>query len=164
MCKFEREHTACFTGHRTDKLQLDEKVIGDLLKKYIFSAIKDNIFVFMSGMAEGFDVIAAETVIYLKESFPKIKLICVLPFNGFGNKRTDAEKNRYDNVLKKADDIIIVSEHYSKYCFQKRNVFMVDNSIRVISAYNGSKGGTQNTINYAKRKNVEIINILNIDY
>ena len=160
MCDFDKEHTICFTGHRTDKLKIEEKVIRKLLKKEIISAIDDNITVFLSGMAEGFDIIAAETVIHLKKQFPKIKLVCVLPFEAFGNKRTETEKLRYNNILKKADKVIIVSEHYSRYCFQKRNAFMVNNSVRVISAYNGSKGGTQNTINYANRKNIEVINIL----
>ena len=29
----------------------------------------------------------------------------------------------------------------------------------MIAAYNGEKGGTQNTIKYAKSKNVEVVNI-----
>ena len=37
---------------------------------------------------------------------------------------------------------------------------MVDTSNRVIAVFNGEKGGTLNTINYAKRKNVEVINLL----
>ena len=37
---------------------------------------------------------------------------------------------------------------------------MVEQSARVIAAYNGSTGGTLNTINYAKKENVEVINIL----
>ena len=36
---------------------------------------------------------------------------------------------------------------------------MVDNSSRVISAYNGEKGGTKNTIEYAKSKNIGVVNI-----
>ena len=37
---------------------------------------------------------------------------------------------------------------------------MVNKSLRVISAYNGTVGGTRNTIMYAKRKKVEVVNIL----
>ena len=45
-------------------------------------------------------------------------------------------------------------------CFQIRNRFMVDNSERVIAAYNGESGGTRNTVLYAKDNDVESVNIL----
>ena len=38
-----------------------------------------------------------------------------------------------------------------------RNEWMVDHSGRVIAYYNGTPGGTRNTIEYAKRKNIEVI-------
>lgn len=38
---------------------------------------------------------------------------------------------------------------------------MVDHSKRVIAFYNGASGGTKNTIDYATRKGVEVINVLN---
>ena len=41
---------------------------------------------------------------------------------------------------------------------------MVDRAARVIAAYNGGAGGTLNTINYAKRNNVEVINILEKEF
>ena len=40
--------------------------------------------------------------------------------------------------------------------FQQRNEWMVDHSSRLIAIYNGSPGGTRNTIEYAKRKKLEI--------
>jgi hypothetical protein len=39
---------------------------------------------------------------------------------------------------------------------------MVDSSCRVIAAYNGTKGGTKNTIDYALSKGLEVVNILGI--
>ena len=38
-----------------------------------------------------------------------------------------------------------------------RNEWMVNHSGRVIVYYNGTPGGTRNTIEYAKRKNIEIV-------
>ena len=43
--------------------------------------------------------------------------------------------------------------------YQKRNIWMVDKSNRVIAAYNGGKGGTKNTIDYATHSGVEVVNI-----
>lgn len=62
--------------------------------------------------------------------------------------------------MKKSDGVQYICERYSKQCFQIRNVFMVDNSSRVIAAYNGESGGTKNTISYANRNGVDVINIL----
>ena len=37
------------------------------------------------------------------------------------------------------------------------NVWMVDHSSRVIAYYNGSAGGTKNTIDYARKQNIQVI-------
>ncbi len=72
------------------------------------------------------------------------------------------EKQRYRDILKQADAVTYICEHASRSCYQIRNEWMVDHSSRVIAAYNGEKGGTRNTIVYAKRKDIEVINILNV--
>ena len=36
----------------------------------------------------------------------------------------------------------------------------IDNAIGVIAAFGGENGGTKNTIDYAKRKKIKIINIM----
>ncbi|MBQ7348842.1 MAG: DUF1273 domain-containing protein, partial [Clostridia bacterium] len=68
-------------------------------------------------------------------------------------------KKEYKEMLNSADDRIIISEKYTSYCMQKRNVFMVDNSQFLVCYLRDNKGGTFNTVNYAKRKNIEIINV-----
>ena len=40
---------------------------------------------------------------------------------------------------------------------QKRNKYMVDNSDLIIAVFNGNSGGTKQTNDYAKSKNIEII-------
>ena len=37
---------------------------------------------------------------------------------------------------------------------------MVDRSDKVIAVYNGTRGGTYNTIKYAEKKNIQIVNVL----
>lgn len=59
--------------------------------------------------------------------------------------------------MKKADYVKFVSPNYSLSCFQIRNEYMVNHSYRVIAVYNGEAGGTRNTLNYAKKKGIEII-------
>ena len=52
--------------------------------------------------------------------------------------------------------IKVICPSYSMAAFQQRNEWMVDHSSRLIAIYNGSPGGTRNTIEYAKRKKLEI--------
>ena len=39
---------------------------------------------------------------------------------------------------------------------------MVDRSNLVIAVFNGQKSGTKNTVEYAKRKGVKVINVLKV--
>ncbi len=149
----------CFTGHRPEKLNMSEKEIKILLEKAIKTAVKDGYLIFISGMARGIDIWAGEIVLKLKNKTPDIQLICAPPYNGFEKRWEFSEQTLYHYLIEKSDYTEFVCKHYSKACFQMRNVYMVDNSERVIAAYNGSKGGTKNTIDYAMRKGVEVVNI-----
>lgn len=152
----------CFTGHRPEKLNISESKAKELLKTAIIEAIHSGYITFISGMARGIDTWGAEIVLELKKKYKDIHLICAIPFNGFERKWNTADQERYKDILKRADYIKYISDRYSIECFQIRNMYMVNHSNRVISAYNGEKGGTKNTIDYATRNNKEIINILEL--
>ena len=50
-----RMHTCCFTGHRPDKMDFEEKEIRPMLEKAIDNAIKNGYVTFITGMAMGTD-------------------------------------------------------------------------------------------------------------
>ena len=156
----KRLRRVCFTGHRPEKLDLSEKEVKEKLREAIKKAIDDGYVTFISGMARGIDMWAAEIVIEERKKNDNIKLICASPFEGFEKSWSFIEKHRYTSIMKKAAHIVYICKNYSRQCFQIRNVWMVDHSARVIAAYNGASGGTKNTIDYAKSKNVEIYNVL----
>lgn len=58
-----RSHRCCFTGHRPDKIELGEKEIKPMLEKAIDKAIENGYITFITGMAMGVDIWAAEIVL-----------------------------------------------------------------------------------------------------
>ena len=153
-------HRACFTGHRPHKLHQSESVVIDLLEAKIKEAIGDGFVTFISGMAWGVDLWAAEIVLRLKAEGYPIHLIAAVPYDGFEKSWSEEWKQHYYSVLSNADFVKYVCDHYHRGCFQIRNEWMVDHSSRLIAVYTGEPGGTKNTIDYAVRKGVQTVFVL----
>lgn len=64
------------------------------------------------------------------------------------------------HILQGADYTTTISGRYFRACYQKRNEFMVVHSSLVIAAWNGQPSRTKNTVDYAARRGIRIINIL----
>lgn len=157
----KRLHRCCFTGHRPEKLKAPEWLIKRELDREIRQAITDGLDVFITGMARGVDIWAAEIVLSLRDSGLPIRLICASPFDGFERSWNEEWQQRYHHILNGADYTLFVCKGYSRSCFQIRNEWMVNHSSRVIAAYNGEKGGTKNTIDYAIRNGIPVFFIEN---
>jgi len=155
-----RLHRCCFTGHRPDKMELGEKEIKPLLEKAIDDAISNGYVTYITGMAMGTDIWAAEIVLERKKVNKGLHLICALPHPNFESRRSMAEKMRFNKIIKKADLVREINDHYFTGCYQVRNEWMVDRSNLVIAVFNGQKSGTKNTVDYAKRKGVRVMNVL----
>ncbi len=164
-----KENTACFTGHRPQKLPwgFNENNVSCIAMKEIAKIEIQNAIInygithFISGMAIGFDMIAAELVLELKNDYPFITLECAIPCKEQDKLWRKQQKERYKYILSKADKITYVSDRtYFDGCMQKRNNYMIDNSSVLIALFNGKAGGTKQTVDYAKEKGlkVEIIN------
>lgn len=162
--------TCCFTGHRPNSLPWGNKesskggkLFKKNLQKVVITAIDKGYLFFISGMAMGIDIIAAELVLKLKKKHPNIKLECALPcLNQTRLWKDEKYLKRYKKIIDKADSVTYVSNtNYFNGCMQKRNKYMVDESSLLLAFFNGQGGGTKSTIDYAKSKNLEIINIFN---
>jgi uncharacterized phage-like protein YoqJ len=160
--------SCCFTGHRPKALpwKNDENDIRCATLKSKIRFTVENLIVehgcerFISGMAQGSDMICAEIVIALKNIYPHIKLECAVPNHAFTERWPADDLHRYSNILICADDTKFISErkNYNVRDFMRRNIYMVDNSDIIIAVYiEGKSGGTKNTIKYAKSKNKEVI-------
>ena len=149
-----RRHRCCFTGHRPERLGMPESEVILGLKKEIRTAIADGFQTFISGMARGVDLWAAEIVLALRDEGAAIRLICASPYQGFEARWSQNWQERYRRVLERADLVRFICPEYSRECFQMRNEWMVDHSARIIAVYNGGPGGTRNTVEYARKKQI----------
>ncbi len=157
----------CFTGHRPQHFpwgnnESDERCIKlkNLLNDVIEQAISDGYTDFYSGMALGTDIFAAEIVLEKSKNNSQIKLHAVIPCVDQPDRWKENEQKRYKKILKQCATKTIISPFYTNSCMLLRNQFMVDNSMRVISVWNGGfTGGTAYTVRYAKKMNRELYNI-----
>ena len=151
----KRKHRCCFTGHRPEKLNAPECDVKRWLEEQIDQAIADGFVTFISGCAMGVDIWAGQIVMEKKKQNPALHLIAATPWPGFSRRWSDDWQQQYSDLLQGADLVVPVCNHYHRGVFQQRNEWMVDRSNRVIAYYNGSPGGTRNTIEYAEKKGVE---------
>ena len=152
-------HRVCFTGHRPEKLKRDERFIVNDLEKEIRKTISDGLNVFITGMARGVDIWAAQIVLMLRDKGYDVRLICACPYEGFERSWSQEWQKAYREILVAADFVKCVCDGYSPACFQIRNEWMVNHSARVITVFNGEKGGTKNTLDYAVKAGVPIVRI-----
>ena len=155
----KRTRRCCFTGHRPEKMTMTENQAIKELEIAIRQAIDDGFNVFISGMAPGVDIWAAEIVLRLRDKEKlQIKLIAANPHPNFIDRWPKWSK-RYNAIIEAADLTRDICDSYKRGVYQIRNEWMVDHSTRVIAVWNGTPSGTKNTVDYANRKNVPVVNV-----
>ena len=152
-----RLHRCCFTGHRPEKLNTSEKEVKAALREQIDQAVHDGLTVFITGMARGVDLWAAEIVLEQRKRNDAIKLICAIPHEGFEIRWSTEWRQLYHYVRGHADLVRIIGTRYYSGVYQIRNEWMVNHSARVIAVFNGQPSGTKNTIDYAYRQKVPVV-------
>ncbi len=159
-----RANVCCFTGHRPETLYIDndESEVYGLILKAVEDAILDQYTVFMCGGCRGGDFLFGESVAELRNTYPEIRLVCVLPFRGQAELWSGEDRNRYADLLDAADEVVCLNDKYTKSCMHERNRYMVDRSSLLIAAYNGTKGGTDYTLSYAKKQGLRTVNLLRV--
>ena len=156
-----KSKACCFTGHR----HISEKKIELIrrnLKNTIIKAIENGYDTFYAGGAVGFDTMAAQIILELKEEYPKIKLKLALPCKSQTDGWDKNDVDEYDRIKKLADEVIYTSEENKKGCMHKRNRYLVDNSSLCICYMTKKSGGTAYTVKYAQNNGVMVVNIKEI--
>ena len=71
----KRIATCCFTGHRPEKMSVPAEIVIRKLKDAIEDAFSDGFIFYITGMAKGVDIWAAEAVLELKKEYPQLKVL-----------------------------------------------------------------------------------------
>ena len=135
------------------------KSASELVSKKIIELHEKGIVNYYAGGALGFDLAAAVTVLNMKRIYPDITLNLALPCPEYMSKWKRSEIELFSRVRSRADSEIYVSESYHRGCMQMRNKYMVDRSAVCIAYIKKREGGTYNTVTYALKKGLEIINL-----
>lgn len=128
-----------------------------LLEVEIKRAVASGFTTYITGMARGTDLVAAEIVLRLRERDDRLKLICALPHPGFGQHWGGGWSERSQRVLARVDLTRTICPSFSYAAYQARNEWMVRHSGLVIAVFNGERGGTKNTLDFAQKSGVPCV-------
>lgn len=160
--------TCTFTGHRPQHLPFgmneDDERCTDLketLKEQIINLIEaEDVTHFITGMALGVDLYAAEIVLDLKACYPNITLESAIPCETQAVKWSMAQRERYYDIAAQCDKETMLQSHYSPDCMDKRNRYMVDHADFIIAVWDGRPSGTGKTVTYAGDRNEKSIIVI----
>ena len=151
---YDRATTVCFTGHRTYDGSRNEQLAEAVRELY-----GRGYRTFLSGMAVGFDLAAAEVVLTLRAELADLRLVAVVPFVGTEERFSSRDAMRFRTVLATANEVVELAQCYTPDTYHRRNDFLVDNSSAIIAYFDGSKGGTAYTVRRATKNRLQVINI-----
>lgn len=149
---------AAFTGHR----DIDKTEYTSLARRLfllIDRLYREGVSVFYCGGALGFDTVAAVTVLNMKHRYPDLRLVMAIPCPEQSERWQGADRALYDSILRRADEVVTLSPHYTKDCMMKRNRYMVDHAEMLIAYVKRESGGSAATRRYAIKKGLTILDV-----
>jgi len=168
---FPAEKTICITGHREKSIipyrelpvyrELTIAAVKLMLCRYIDMAAERGYEWFISGLATGTDLWAAEHILKKKQVNSSIRLAGAMPYLRHAEHFPAAQKMLLEKVEQGCDRLITVNPDpqafYNKgpgrNLYRDRNYYMVDSSSAVIAFIDGGRSwsGTHQTVNYGNR-------------
>jgi len=133
-----------FCGHRNVYDEIESKLYYE-----VENLIKQGADEFLLGGYGSFDYKAAKVVKHLKEKYPHIVSVLVIPYI---NK--DYDKSLYD-----ISEYPPIENVPKRLAIIKRNRWMVDKSDVVVAYIRNNFGGAAMMFDYAERKDVKIIKL-----
>ena len=115
---------------------------------------------FLSGLDEGFDLLAAEAVLKLRRSQQSIELVAVVPFQGQELSYSQVNRMRYNSLFQNSDRAIFTSEHYSEDAYFVKDDFLLTSSACVVCYFDDLKSNlTKLAYNRASERGASILHL-----
>ncbi len=167
-----KEHTCCFFGHR--KIEVTDELVNRLNEIVEDLINEKKVDTFLFGSKSQFDKLCLQVVTELKKKYPHIRRIYVrAEFHYIDESYTAYLLKKYDHTYYPERMI-----NAGKAAYVERNYEMIDNSRYCIICYDESympprrknsrldlfdyqpNSGTKRAYDYAKRKGIRIMNVL----
>lgn len=151
-----RKRTAAFTGPRPHRFHFkDNEEHPDCvqlklaLREQIGLLYNRGVRRFLTGACIGVDMWAGEIVLGLMKQYPDMELYCIVPFEEQALRWSEAQRERYYNLLAECTQVVQLSVRYYKDCYRVRNQYLVENAKYLLAVYDKEKkmrGGTGQTV------------------
>lgn len=132
----------CITGNRPQKFPWEygkgkehRKYLADMAGQ-IEELIENGYTYFISGGALGVDQDFANAVLKAKKTRKDIKLEIAVPCKTQAARWGKIQQLYYRLILKRADNVVTLSEDYTRTCMLERNKYMVDKADLVLAYWN----------------------------
>ena len=170
-------HTVCITGHREKSIpdykgdpqyhDLTVAAVKLMLYRYLDHLFNLGYTDFISGLATGTDLWAAEHILKKRDSGRNVRLIGAMPYLRHSQYFSVSDRELLRKAERSADVLLTVcadpqmtygkpfgGAKRSMSLYRDRNCFMVDNASAVAAFLNrnGAASGTAQTVNYANRR------------
>jgi len=160
---FEGKTVCCFTGHRPKGLPAVNSPDGIALSRQLYAAIyaaaRQGVTTFLAGGAMGFDTLAAEAVLALKdEGFP-VMLVLALPAENQAKRWSEKDRERYERILARGDEIHYASLSSTPYAMLKRDRYLAEHADCCLCYLNALSGGTFYTVSRALECGIPVFNL-----
>ena len=160
-----RKNACCFTGHREippeDREPLRAALLSEIQRLYAEKGVTE----FYIGGARGFDTMAAEAVLKIRDALP-VRLDFRVRCKGQIERGVFAEMRRYREILKQADTAEFLFERYTPDCMLRRDDAMVARSgycVCYLRDPAAKRGGTAYTVRRAKKERLEVIHLIPVE-
>ena len=151
--------SVCFTGHRElpplRSAEYRQLVAGT--EAAVRRAVAQGARRFCCGGAEGFDLLAGKLVLLEQARHMDIHLILLLPYTGFGEAFSAADRAELKRQKKAAEEVVYLSAHYFPGCMALRNRQLVEDADLCIAYLTRSPSGTAQTVGFAREKGIDVI-------
>lgn len=157
-----REQTCCFVGHKDIPPGEQLKILARVEHRLI-PLIQQGVIYFGIGGSLGFDTLMADMLISLKAAHPRIRIIEVLPFEGYRSRWSLEQQRHAEKIDKQVDKIVYIAKEPSRGVYLLRDRHLVGCSAYCISYCTRNTGGTAYTVKYALEHAVTVYNASSFD-